>query len=115
MKGNFHVRCEAGEKVAGNQNLTYRYWIYVSKEKIRKEYGVKRVTKEIRQTVLSVLKGEVATYDMYHRGEIFGFVIEDKEGNQVDSCWGFYGSDPMKNGMKEHVAKEYADLLAEVA
>ncbi|WP_240416555.1 hypothetical protein [Paenibacillus periandrae] len=90
-------------------------WIYVSKKDIRKEYGVKRVTTEIRERVLSVLRGEVATYDQYLLGDIYGYIIEDNEGNHIDSCWGFYGSDPNINGMAAHIPEEYADLIKEVA
>lgn len=34
---------------------------------------------------------DVETYDTYLRGENYGYVVEDKDGDQVDSCWGFLG------------------------
>ena len=37
------------------------------------------------------LKDEVEVYDQYIRGDVYGFIIEDLQGNNVDSCWGFYG------------------------
>ena len=39
------------------------------------------------------LEQEVAEYDMYLRGDVYGYVIEDEQGEHVDSCWGFYGFD----------------------
>jgi len=76
-------------------------WIVVSKEQVRKEYGVKRINKELIEKVTKVLEGEVKTYDQYLNGEIYGYKIfkvtecdfghEHKE--EVDSCWGFYGED----------------------
>lgn len=36
-------------------------------------------------------KGEIATYLAWADGEVYGYTVEDNEGNHVDSCWGFYG------------------------
>ena len=44
-----------------------------------------------RANALRVLQGEVKTFDQYLRGDVYGYVIEDKDGDVVDSCWGFYG------------------------
>jgi hypothetical protein len=76
-------------------------FIYVTKEKVRKEYNVKRITQEIIDKVTNVLKGEVKTYDQYLTGDVYGYKIfkvsecnlgcEHKE--ELDSCWGFYGED----------------------
>lgn len=72
-------------------------WIYVSLERVRKEYDWKRVTKKRRAQIEKYLTGEVKTYDMYLRGDVYGFNIEreDEDGEEVhvDSCWGFYGYD----------------------
>jgi hypothetical protein len=65
--------------------------IYVSKEKILKEWKVKRISPKLRATVLEGLKGEVKTYSDYLEGNVYGHVIE-VDGEQVDSCWGHYGS-----------------------
>ena len=46
------------------------------------------------------LQGEIEAYDMYLRGEVYGFVVESPEGDNVESCWGFYG-DPEKSGCKD--------------
>ena len=59
------------------------------------------------------LEGEVKEYDQYLTGDIYGFILRgpkekcDKcghtaEGEDEDSCWGFYGSDPFDNGMLEN-------------
>lgn len=72
-------------------------FIYVSLEKVREEYKWKRITKERRAQIEKYLTGEVETYDMYLRGEVYGFNVtrEDEDGEEVDidSCWGFYGYD----------------------
>jgi len=90
-------------------------WVYVTKAKVREEYGVKRVTKELRRRVISVLKSEVETYSQWLEGDVYGFVLEDAQGNHIDSCWGFYGTDWMENGMAGHIPAEYRHLLEKVA
>jgi hypothetical protein len=76
-------------------------FIYVTKEKVRKEYGKKSVSPKLRAKVLECLRGEVQTYDDFIRGNMYGYVIEDKNGNHVDSCWGFFG---------DYDGKEYSAL-----
>lgn len=65
--------------------------IYVSDEKIKKEYSVDEVTPEVAEKVRQVLKAEVQTYDSYLRGEVYGFTVTDEDGELVESCWGFIG------------------------
>jgi hypothetical protein len=43
------------------------------------------------EDVEGVLKAEVKTYDQYLTGDVWGYVIEDDEGEEVDSYWGFFG------------------------
>lgn len=60
-------------------------FIYVTKEQIDKEWNGDRDKAE------EYLRGEVAEYDQYLTGDVWGYVVEDEEGNLLDSCWGFYG------------------------
>ena len=85
-------------------------WVYITKEDIRKEYNIKRVTKKYIEKATKILLAEVKIYDDYLRGETYGFVLE-KDGEVLDSCWGFYGSDFCTNGMKEQIKKEYQPLV----
>lgn len=78
-------------------------FIYVSYEKVRKEYNWKRLTKKCKEKIYSYLTGEVEVYDQYLTGDVYGFCVKDSEDNHVDSCWGFYGSDWETNGMKDHI------------
>jgi hypothetical protein len=66
-------------------------YIYMTADAIRKEYGCKRITKAIREKVIKLMQSEVKEYDCYLTGECYGYVIEDKEGNELESCWGFLG------------------------
>lgn len=88
--------------------------IAVSKERVREEYGWKRITKARREKILSYLEGEVETLDKLLCGEVFGYTVngpEDENGDReedLDSCWGFYGDDFDKNGLFDY-AKNFID------
>ncbi len=62
------------------------------------------------------LRSEVELYDTFIRGDVWGFVVEKRCGScgsweQEDSCWGYYGQDPEKNGMLENIDPKYRQLL----
>jgi hypothetical protein len=83
--------------------------IYVTKERIKKEYGIKRnVTKARAEKVKDALRAEVEVYDQYLRNDTYGFQIINPDGEETDSCWGFYGSDNKKSGLLE-AAKDAVD------
>jgi len=37
------------------------------------------------------IKEEVKTYDAYLTGKVFGYVVEGKDGEALDSSWGYVG------------------------
>jgi hypothetical protein len=75
-------------------------FIFVTPEKIREEFGVKRITKNLREKCKTVLISEVATYDAYISGEVYIIVEKDDAGNVVDSCGGYYGFESAKEEAK---------------
>ena len=78
-------------------------FILANRENILSEFGVKRVTKKIKEKVSSILEGEVETYTQYLEGEVYGFEIVDEDDNHIDSCYGFYGTDFATNGMLDYI------------
>jgi hypothetical protein len=56
--------------------------IYISLELVRKEYNVKKVTKEIRDKVISVLNGEVETYSNYLEGNAYRYELYEYSGDE---------------------------------
>jgi hypothetical protein len=76
-------------------------FIFVSKKKIRKELCLKNLTQKVLSRVSNIIKSEVEEYDLYLRGEVYGYVIKDEDGNVVDSCWGYYGLDYCPKDAKE--------------
>ncbi len=43
--------------------------------------------------VMRVLEGEIKTYDKYLQGECYGYKVIGLDGEELDSCWGFIGTD----------------------
>jgi len=78
-------------------------YIMVSREKVRDEYGWKAISQRRAAKIRRHLKAEVKTYSQYLQGDIYGYQIEDQEGNEIDSCWGFYGIDAAIEAAKENI------------
>lgn len=87
--------------------------IYVTREQVKKEYKVKRITKKLKETVVKVLAGEVKTYGDYVEGSVYGYMIEDKNGDETGGCWGFYGYCFEENGLLNHAREEIEALIEE--
>lgn len=76
-------------------------FIYVSKKKVREEYGVKRISPKVAEKALNVLEGEVKTYDQYLTGDVYGYRVYKvttcelghEHEEEIDSCWGYYGQE----------------------
>jgi len=94
-------------------------WIYVSKHYVRENYGVKKISPKLRKRVEELLKAEIETFDKFLIGDVYGFVLDRKvvcdccdnvEYEDIDSCWGFYGTDWKENGLGESLG-DNADLL----
>lgn len=97
-------------------------YIHVSHARIAEEYG--DLSPESIERARRALVAEVAAYDTYLRGEVYGYrvdeVLVDEDGEvlkvlaEVDSCWGFFHSDddPAVAAMQEHVPTEERPLLA---
>jgi hypothetical protein len=83
-------------------------FVFVSKIKLRKEYSVKRITKEVIEKATKVLLAEVEIYDQYIRGEVYGYTLLDENGEFEDSCYGFIGSDIKTNGILDSIGAELA-------
>jgi hypothetical protein len=52
------------------------------------------------------MEGEVKTFNQWLNGECYGYQLEDEEGNETDSCWGYIGD---SDEVLEMLAKELAE------
>lgn len=55
----------------------------------------------------------VETYSQWLGGDVCGYIAEDEDGEFIDSCTGFYGSDPETNGMKDHIDLDDYEVIYE--
>lgn len=94
-------------------------FIYITKDKIMKEYGVKRIRRQLKEKVEKMLVNEVEVYDQYLTGDVYGFnivkVTKCEQGHEheenEDSCSGFYGDDIKINGILDHISEEDANVI----
>ena len=78
-------------------------FVFVNK-KCLNEWGYRSVRgyeKGSGQTIQQAMIDNVKLYDNYITGEVYGFYVT-KDGEDVDSCWGYYG------------AEGHEDMIAEV-
>ena len=61
------------------------------------------------ERVAESLKAEIESLNVYYTQGAYGFSIEDDDGSESDSCWGFIGFDVDKNGILDHLPPEYHD------
>ena len=67
----------------GNAGLTF----YTAKQ--IKDMG--HETQPSDEDLTKWLTGEIDEYSKWASGEVYGYVIKDRNGDDVDSCWGFIG------------------------
>lgn len=74
--------------------------IFISRKKVLQEYGWKKITQKRKRELWDYLKAEVETYNQYSTGDVYAYVIEDENGDVVESCGGFYGLDCVEEEAK---------------
>lgn len=79
-------------------------WIYVSKDKLREEFGWKRITKQRHEKAVQLLRNEVSTYSTYLSGDVWYYVIEDDDGVHLDGCGGLFEYDYAKKQAEKALA-----------
>lgn len=88
---------------------------YVEKSTAEKEMPQRKLDdgqeNDWKKWAYDMMEGEMETYDQFVRGEVYGYMIEDEngeEGSDTDlcGCWGFYGDD----GKKDMIEEAKADI-----
>jgi len=65
-------------------------FIYITRDNARKIYGIKRITEKQRLRLLADLAAQVEAYSRWANGETYCWVIEDADGDVIESCGGYY-------------------------
>lgn len=66
-------------------------FIYATREKMKAEYEGHYKPRSWAGRARKLLLCEIKTWDTYVTGDVYGYVIENEDGDHEDSCWGFYG------------------------
>ena len=67
------------------------------------------------QWIATQLDGEVEEYNLYLTGQVYYYVIEGEDGETLDSCGGFLGSEYVEEAAKEAAEYQREHLDAEAA
>jgi len=87
-------------------------FIFCTREDIRREFNLKRVSPQALEKARRILESEVKVYDQFLRGEVYCVaVVNDKTEEVVDSCCGFFGYDWAEKEAREMLA--WAEEAAE--
>ena len=86
-------------------------FVYVTKETLRKEYGVKRITKSIIEYAENRLQEELDMLTAWLNGDCYGWQIKEyaltddgldwEEVDTLDACWGYLDQDQAIDDMKD--------------
>lgn len=79
--------------------------IYMTKQTAIENWGKKILTKDVRDKAFACLRAEIETLDQYITGQVYGYRVYDPQGEELDSCWGFYGGSDYCLGEGLDVAK----------
>ena len=90
-------------------------WITLRKDVAAEELRTPGEGETPESVALKCMKAEVKEYDQYLTGDVWGVVIEDEDGEELESCWGMYGSDYAEEQMDEMAAYEVKALEARLA
>ena len=92
-------------------DYTVSGFVYVTKDQVRKCYGVKRITKSIIDRTASDLQSELDMLTAWLNGHCYGWQIKEyaitddgldwKEVDVLDACWGYFDQDYAFGSMKD--------------
>lgn len=78
-------------------------YIYLTRATILEEWGWKVLTKKRITFLEKYMRDEVETYDKYLTGDVYGYIVEE-DGEEIESCWGFFGEEYCEAEAKAIVA-----------
>lgn len=90
-------------------------YIFVTKEKAQSEFGGE-LDETLKQHITEMLIAETEIYDNYLTDDCFGFKITDENGEELDSCGGFFGGDlnNVLHEMRDQTSDAYGGLFSKM-
>lgn len=68
---------------------------YIVTNKTHEEYG------KHGKPIEAIIDGEIEEYTAWVNGEVYGYILYDEEGNEVESQGGFYSLEDIKDNLPE--------------
>jgi hypothetical protein len=84
----------------------------LTKQDIRENWGIKRVTQDKLKNAIGILMGEVSTLNHFIKDEVYGYDLLDGDGKGINSCRGFYGDNFRTNGILDDIM-QHIDITEE--
>jgi hypothetical protein len=56
-----------------------------------------------------ILRAEIEALNHWLNGDVYGVRIFDQDGEEMDACWGFFGTDWDTNGLKDFLPEHLRD------
>jgi len=78
--------------------------IYMSYTQVKKTFG--DTSPDSIEKAMQAMAAEVKVFCQWLSGQCYGYVLEDENGNETDSCWGYIGD---SDEVLEMLAKEVAE------
>lgn len=85
-------------------------YVVVMKDDVLRCFG--KIPEDIETKAIEWMKAEVEEFSNYANGDVYGFLITTEDGEELDSCCGFYGDGGLEtikeefDGWIKHMAKE---------
>jgi hypothetical protein len=86
-------RLDIGESLDDDALKSSSGVVYVTAEKLRREFAVKRITSAVLDKAKRLLTLEISDYSHYLTGAVYGYVIRDWLKDALARDYGFYGLD----------------------
>ena len=96
-------------------------FVYVTKEQVRKCYGVDRITKSIITYAENRIQDELDLLTAWLNGHCYGWQIKEyaldddgldwKEVDTLDSCWGYFDKEQALDDMKDMLNNQLTKTL----
>ena len=88
-------------------------FIYVTRESLKNFWNKTNLTKSAREIIQNAIECEIAEYNQYLSGDVYGYKMYEKKKCQygqhleeIDSCWGFYGMDSIESEAKALIGEQ---------
>ena len=90
-------------------------WIFIEKIKLRAEFSKSTQRSNLEAEAEALLRAEVTQYDQYLTGDVWCARVENRAGDILGSCSGFYGSGYAITEGREMLAHCVAEFRREQA